>query len=164
MPEVVEPVDVAVLLVCAAALATDLSRQRVPNALSFPTMLMGVLYWGYAGDVLFALEGIVLAFACLFPGFLFGAIRAGDAKLMMAVGAFYGGSMMVRASVFTYALAIPFGLIVLLKQGKLNHVLAVARSVMTSAPPVPEEDRVVVAFVPVVVGGILLARTTGFLG
>ena len=38
LPEVLEPVDVVVAVVCATALATDLSRQRVPNALSFSAM------------------------------------------------------------------------------------------------------------------------------
>ena len=57
LPEVLEPVDVVVAVVCATALA-DLSRQRVPNALSFSAMLLGVLYWANEGDVLFALRGI----------------------------------------------------------------------------------------------------------
>ena len=160
MLEVLEPVDVVVAIVCATALATDLSRQRVPNALSFSAMLLGLMYWTNEGDSLFALRGILLAFVCLFPGWIVGAIRAGDAKLMMAVGAFYGGSLVVRASLFTYALAVPFGIVVLWKHGKLGHVVTVAKSALTSAPPIPQEQRVVVAFVPVVIGGILLARTT----
>jgi Flp pilus assembly protein protease CpaA len=123
-------------------------------------MLLGVLYWANEGDVLFALRGIGFAFLCLFPGWIVGAIRAGDAKLMMAVGAFYGGSLVVRASLFTYALAVPFGVIVLLKHGKLGQVVTAAKAALTSAPPIPQDDRVVVAFVPVVIGGILLARTT----
>ena len=154
--------DVVVALTVGAALATDLSRQRVPNTLTIPVAALGVAYWTAQGDGLFALAGLGVAFGMLFPGFLFGgAIRAGDAKLMMAVGAFWGPAMMFRACVFTYALAIPFGLVVLTLKGKLGNVVAVARSAVTPLPG--PENPVVVPFVPILALALLIARTTGVL-
>jgi len=156
--------DLAVALICAVALVTDLSRQRVPNQLTLGGMGLGLIYWSIQQDPLFALGGIALAFVTMFPGWIFGGgIRAGDAKLLMAVGAFYGPEMAFRSSIGTYALAIPFSLIVLLVKGKLSNAYVAARATVTPFPGVPEKDRVVVPFVPVVVGGILLARTTGVL-
>lgn len=159
MMEAVQPLDAVVAVLVVVALVTDLSRQRVPNALTLPAMGLGALYWTLQGDPAFALGGIGLAFASLFPGFLFGgAIRAGDAKLMMAVGAFFGPALIFRACIFTYALAIPFGLVVLALKGKLGNVIAVARSAVSPLPP--PEDSVVVPFVPVLAVALLLARTT----
>lgn len=158
------PEDFAVLLLCCAALWTDLSRQRVPNTLTFGGMALGLLFWLGQTSPLFALGGIGLAFLTLFPGWSFGGgIRAGDVKLMMAVGAFYGPEMAFRASIAVYALAIPFSLAVLLFKGKLNNAVVAARAAITPLPGVPESERVVVPFVPVVVSGIVLARTTGVL-
>lgn len=162
MGDAIQTLDAVVLLTVGAALATDLSRQRVPNALTIPVAALGLAYWTGQGDGLFALSGLGVAFGMLFPGFLFGgAIRAGDAKLMMAVGAFWGPSMMFRACIFTYALAIPFGIVVLALKGKLGNVLAVARSAVTPLPG--PQDPVVVPFVPVLALALLLARTTGVL-
>jgi prepilin peptidase CpaA len=104
-----------------------------------------------------------LAFLTLFPGFILKGIRAGDVKLMMAAGAFYGPEMAFRGSIAIYVLAIPFSLGVLLFKGKLGNAVVAARAAVTPLPGVSESDRVVVPFVPVVVSGILLARTTGVL-
>jgi prepilin peptidase CpaA len=156
--------DLVVILLCSVALITDLSRHRVPNQLTLGGMGIGLAYWSLQLDPLFALGGIGLAFLTMFPGWIFGGgIRAGDAKLLMAVGAFYGPEMAFRSCIGTYALAIPFSLIVLLLKGKLANAYVAARATITPFPGVPEEDRVVVPFVPVVVAGILLARTTGVL-
>jgi hypothetical protein len=62
-----------------------------------------------------------------------------------------------------YALAIPFSLVVLAIKGKLGNAVVAARALVTPLPGVPESERVVVPFVPVVAAGILLARTTGVL-
>jgi len=164
MPLWLQPMDLAVALICCVALVTDLSRQRVPNQLTMGGMGLGVIYWSIQQDPLFALGGMGVAFLTMFPGWIFGGgIRAGDGKLLMAVGAFYGPQMAFRSCIGTYALAIPFSLIVLLFKGKISNAFVAARAVVTPYPGVPEKDRVVVPFVPVVLGGILLARTTGVL-
>jgi Flp pilus assembly protein protease CpaA len=127
-------------------------------------MAVGFVFWLGQGTLFFAVGGIGLAFLTLFPGWIFGGgIRAGDVKLMMAVGAFYGPEMAFRSSIAVYALAIPFSLGVLLFKGKLGNAFVAARAAVTPLPGVPESERVVVPFVPVVVSGILLARTTGVL-
>jgi len=164
MPQWLLPVDLAVIAICAVALWTDLSRHRVPNQLTFSAMLLGIVFWSLEHDPLFALGGIGIAFVTMFPGWILGgAIRAGDAKLLMAVGAFYGPQMAFRAGLGTYAAAIPVSFFILLKKKKLRNAYVAARAAVTPAPGVPEDERVVVAFVPVVLLGILLARTTGVL-
>jgi prepilin peptidase CpaA len=162
--QAVQPQDFVVLLICSTALWTDLSRYRVPNTLTFGGMALGLVFWLGQASPLFSLGGIALAFLTLYPGWIFGGgIRAGDVKLMMAVGAFYGPEMAFRASIAVYALAIPFSLGVLFFKDKFGNVVVAARAVLTPLPGVPESERVVVPFVPVVVSGILLARTTGVL-
>jgi prepilin peptidase CpaA len=159
-----QPNDIAVLALCSVAILTDLSRHRVPNTLTFGGMGLGLLFSAWYAGPFFALGGIALAFVTLFPGWIFGGgIRAGDVKLMMAVGAFYGPALTFRASIAVYALAIPFSLVVLAIKGKLGNAVVAARALVTPLPGVPESERVVVPFVPVVAAGILLARTTGVL-
>jgi len=81
------PADFAVFAVVIAALITDLKWMRVPNKLTFTFMGLGVALAIFQGSPLDALLGIVLAFVLMFPGWRFGgAVRAGDAKLLMRWG------------------------------------------------------------------------------
>lgn len=163
-PGAFQPNDVAVLALCCVAILTDLSRHRVPNSLTFGGMGLGILFAWWSTVPAFALGGVAVAFVTLYPGWILGGgVRAGDVKLMMAVGSFYGPALTFRASIAVYALAIPFSLVVLAIKGKLGNVVVAARAVVTPLPGVPESERVVVPFVPVIVAGILLARTTGVL-
>ena len=69
MPLWLQPMDLAVALICCVALVTDLSRQRVPNQLTMGGMGLGVIYWSIQQDPLFALGGMGVAFLTMFPGF-----------------------------------------------------------------------------------------------
>jgi prepilin peptidase CpaA len=158
----ISPADFAVFAVLAAALVTDLRWQRVPNPLTFGTMALGLVLALVQGGILASILGILVAFAMMFPGWRFGgAVRAGDAKLLMAVGAFYGPLELVRACLLTYILNFPFGLTVLLFKGRLRNVVPAVRAGIQRAlgnTSVPEPTLTVVPMVPVVVGAVLLTR------
>ncbi len=95
---------VIVTLACLVAAATDLWKFRVPNALTFPLLFIGLIYRGIhdglpgLGD---AALGALLGFGCLVLFFLAGGMGAGDVKLMTAVGAWLGPWMTFH--VFLYA-------------------------------------------------------------
>jgi len=161
------PGDFAVFAVLAAATVTDLKWMRVPNKLTFGAMALGIGYSFVAIGPLASVLGILLAFALMFPGWkLGGAVRAGDAKLLMAVGAFFGPLEILRACLFTYILNLPFGLIVLAVKGRLGNVVPAVRAGVQRGlgnTSVPEPTLTVVPMVPVVVGAVLMTRFTGVL-
>lgn len=158
------PGDFAVFVVLAAALVTDLKWMRVPNPLTFGTMALGLGFGLVQGNPLAGLLGIVAAFVLMFPGWRFGgAVRAGDAKLLMAVGAFYGPLEILRACLLTYILNFPFGLVILLFKGRLGNVVPAVRAGVQRGlgnTSVPEPTLTIVPMVPVVVGAVLMTRFT----
>jgi prepilin peptidase CpaA len=165
MPQLA-PADVVVALVCLIALITDLRKQKIPNALTFPAMGLGVVWNLLMGDGWVGVIGAAVGFAVCFPAWLLKAIRAGDAKLIMAIGAFYGGGDALRCALLMYMLNLPFGLLVLVIKGRLRNLVPAIRAGFKQAmgqeveqPP----DLTVVAFSPVIVVALILTRATELL-
>ncbi|MCZ6581324.1 MAG: A24 family peptidase [Nitrospirae bacterium] len=83
------------LLVAGVLLAavTDLRWHKIPNALTFPTMVVGlighILGDGLEG-FLFSIGGLVLGLGLLLGFYILGGMAAGDVKLLGAVGAILG--------------------------------------------------------------------------
>ncbi len=112
--------DVAVVAIVSVALYTDIKSSRVPNQLTFGAMGLSILVALSQGALMHCLQGIGLALALMGPGWLAGrAIRAGDAKLLMAVGGFWGPSLVFKACILTYALSVPATIFVLAWHGRL---------------------------------------------
>jgi prepilin peptidase CpaA len=78
----------AVLL--AAAVSTDLRERRIPNAVTIPGLIVGISLAAGAGGLGSALGGVTVAFIITLPFVALGAVGGGDAKFLMAVGAFMG--------------------------------------------------------------------------
>jgi prepilin peptidase CpaA len=81
-------------LVCAVFLAavTDVSNRRIPNIVTAGALVVALLLragMGYS-EFLHGVLGIVAAVAILIPLFAMGGVGGGDAKLLIAVGAFLG--------------------------------------------------------------------------
>ncbi len=155
------PQDVAVALLVGAALVTDVRASRIPNALTFGGMAMGLVFGAMDGRLGQAVLGILVAFALCFPSWLFfRAIRAGDAKLLMAVGAFWGPGLALLAVLATYVLSIPYGLVILAVRGRLANVGRAARHAwdrLRGREGDPPEATVRI-FAPVVACAVLAAR------
>lgn len=157
--------DAVLAFLMVAALYTDLTTQRIPNALTFGTMALGLAisattvtwWWGFAG--------MFLAFALMFPGYAFaGAVRAGDGKLLMAVGALLGWQDALEACALTYVLNLPFGLAVLAYKGRLKNLPKVLKAKLAKSrdDSLPEPEVTVVAFAPVIVVATIIARLMEF--
>ena len=91
-------------IVMAAASYTDVTRQKIPNKLTFPAMAVGIVYHvlvhGYQG-LIFSLTGLAAGFALLILFYVLGGMGAGDVKLMAAAGAVLGAKGVFVAFLFT---------------------------------------------------------------
>jgi len=163
------PADVVVAGLLAISLYTDMTRQKILNVVTFSGMLLGIVANatgsnGMGGDILVGPLGIAVAFALMFPGFLFfGSIRAGDAKLLMAVGAWLGAGEAIRACLLTYVLSLPFGLTVLAVKGRLGNLVTVAKALVKRTggdKDVEMPEGTVVPFAIVIALAVLITRTT----
>ena len=131
---VIDPFTIILLssiLVIAATI--DLRVQKIPNLLTFPTMILGLIYYsittGWNG-LLFSIEGLALGIAIFIIPYLMGGMGAGDAKLMGAIGAIIGPKGVLLASLFTAVVGGIYALTILL----LNHKYSksfIVRNAMT---------------------------------
>lgn len=106
-----------VICVALAAAVTDIARRKIPNRLTGPTLLAGLIWAIYVGGLAGLLDASIACLMLATPYvllFVFAGGGAGDAKLMGAIGAWVGiaGGVFVLLSVAIAAivLAIIFAL------------------------------------------------------
>jgi len=94
-----KPVVLAGAMILAAAAGwTDLRWRRIPNWLTVPALLIGVIANAIVGDWLglkASLLGAALGLALLLPFVLLRSLGAGDWKFAGALGAFTGPGLLV---------------------------------------------------------------------
>ena len=103
---VIESVTLAALLI--TVMYTDWRFLRIPNAFTYPAMLVGVVFGAIEGlpGELFThglvdhVAALILAFAISYPFYAAGGLKAGDAKLLMAIGALRGINFLLFAAVY----------------------------------------------------------------
>ncbi|MBI2773340.1 MAG: prepilin peptidase [Chloroflexi bacterium] len=87
---------------------TDWRWQRIPNEITYPTMLVGLIVGlgegipgsPFADGFLDHLAGLVLALAVCRPFYASGGLKAGDAKMLMAIGALRGSLFLLSAALY----------------------------------------------------------------
>jgi Flp pilus assembly protein protease CpaA len=160
------PLDIVLLGGLAIGSATDLWSGRIPNALTFPMMALGIAMNATLPSHWVGLVGCAAAFALHFPLFAGGIERGGDAKLMMGVGAVLGWSGMLEATTWMAVLYLPIGLAILAARGKLGNLVAVGKHLAAKARgedpgPPPEQTWFVTG--PVIAISSVLAWSTDWL-
>lgn len=90
-----------IMVVCAVF---DLKSQRIPNLITYPSMLISLSYHGISNGwegLAFSGAGLILGVAIFIIPYLMGGMGAGDAKLMGVAGAVLGAKGVFIAALFT---------------------------------------------------------------
>lgn len=115
----------AAVAVAAAASFTDLKTRKIPNKLTFSAMLAGLVLnlvlFGFKG-LIGSFLGILMGFAA-FIFFAIGALKAGDVKLYMAIGAFTGWRFCGYAIVYSILVGGVAAFIFMLMQKKRQECI-----------------------------------------
>jgi prepilin peptidase CpaA len=127
---VVEPrPELVVLLIGLVVSAiTDAARGKILNVVTFPMMALGVVIHLVSGsDPWLGIVGLGAATLLHVPLWMGGIHKAGDAKLLMGIGACVGWREMLEATVWLAVLYVPIGLVVLAVRGQLPQLAHAAR-------------------------------------
>jgi Flp pilus assembly protein protease CpaA len=123
------------------AAVTDFRTGKIPNVLTFPMMALGIaIHLTTGADPWLGLVGCAAAFALHFAIFALQIEKAGDAKLMMGVGACVGWREMIEATMWLAIIYLPIGLVMLAVQGKLPNLVKSARYVFARMQGRPAGD------------------------
>lgn len=136
------------LIVLLIAVMTDLKSFKIPNWLTIPAMMTGLLGHAFINGLtgmVFSLKGLGLGLALFFVLYAMGGMGAGDVKLLAAVGSFIGAEDVLSAGLMAmflgglYAIAMMIfhmGMRGSLKQmgALLKSWISMPRTLDTSSP------------------------------
>jgi prepilin peptidase CpaA len=105
--------DVLLVAFVVTIIVTDWRWRRIPNAVTYPTMAVGLLlglaesagragFPGglFSGGLIDHVAGLVIGFLVSYPFYAAGGLKAGDGKFLMAVGALKGTQFLFVAAVY----------------------------------------------------------------
>ncbi len=121
--------------ICSIAAVTDIRTRRIPNWLTYPTMLLGIGYHGLISGVqglFFGTEGLLLGLAFLSLFYLAGGTAAGDVKLMGGVGALLGPHGVFTAYIFTALIGGLYSLLLLIVWFRIRGTFTRLATLFTS--------------------------------
>lgn len=107
-----------VILIIAAI--SDLRSHRIPNWLTFSTIVAGIVYHTYtkgSQGFLFSIKGLFLGVSFLLIFYFMKGTGAGDVKLMGAVGGFLGPKRVFTAFLFAALIGGIYSIVLLLLHG-----------------------------------------------
>ena len=118
--------DFILIALIGAALFFDLTRYKIPNFLTFPAIVWGLIsYTAIDGlnGLWFSSAGLLLGLAIFFIPFAMGGFGGGDVKLMGAIGALQGWQFVLMAGVLTALIGGVISIVYLIATRRLLRVL-----------------------------------------
>jgi prepilin peptidase CpaA len=119
--------------VAVAAAIVDVQQHRIPNVITYPAMLAGVLLrtycFGWKG-LLSAVGGFLLAGGIVFVFYAVRAMGAGDLKLLAALGAIVGPRYAVNIIIATGIAGGVLALVYVAYRGQMRATLSNVGAVM----------------------------------
>ena len=102
----------------------DFRSQKIPNLITFPSVIIALLYHFFINGVdglIFGALGLATGLGLLIVPYILGVSGAGDAKLMGAVGAFLGSKSVFVAFLLTALVGgVYAAILILLNQKKFK--------------------------------------------
>jgi prepilin peptidase CpaA len=186
MVTMLEPVSVislvVVLVAGTVAAFTDLRDFKVPNLITLPLLIAGILFHGLdpsGNGFTFAVQGGLLGFSFLILFYVMGGMGAGDVKLLAAIGTWVGPSAIFALFIISALLGGLYALILTWRQGTLAENLLKVRVIlqhgMTIFKHLGREERIeqavkrddrrrrLIPFAAMVLGGIALLVAAKFI-
>jgi prepilin peptidase CpaA len=122
----IEAARVLLLLTLTTAVITDARRNKVFNWLTFPAMILGIAVAAGGGKsaLLTSVEGLAAGLAAGLVFMVFFRSGAGDAKLLMAVGALSTPGFVVGTSLYGAIAAFPMAVVLTWRRGVLKYTFA----------------------------------------
>lgn len=114
--------SIFIVLLSFAAAAVDVARSKIPNLLTLPALILGLVLsialsgWAGAQD---SLLGVGVTFLSYIWIYALGWLGAGDVKLLMALGALGGWRYGLDVAVLSIGLGGLIALVILLVKRKL---------------------------------------------
>jgi prepilin peptidase CpaA len=111
-------------VVLTLATIFDLALQRIPNALTLPTMAFGIIYFIFLNGMdgfLHSTSGLLLGLALLLPVYIIGGMGAGDVKLMGTVGSILGPKGVFVAFLYSAIVGGVYALFILARSKALSQ-------------------------------------------
>jgi prepilin peptidase CpaA len=108
------------------ASTTDILSHKIPNWLTFPSIITGILFNSYMTGLqggLLSVCGVLVGMAFYLPFYMKQGIGAGDVKLMGAVGSFLGPSGVFYAFLFSSIAGGLYALLLLHRSRMLAETL-----------------------------------------
>lgn len=147
----VSPRDVALIVTLLVAVITDVRSQKIYNLLTFPMTGLGILsalVW--ADHPWDGLAGAVVGLLLSLPVEAMRAMRMGDVKLLMAVGALTSPAFAAKAVLFSVAMNLIYGVGVLVWRKRLGRLLKFYKG--------EETEATVVAYAPAIAAAVALVK------
>ncbi len=108
-----------VMAIAASAATTDIKEKRISNKLVFPVMLIAFSWHaiqnGISG-ITFSFLGWIVGLLVFMLPFIFGAMGAGDVKLMAAIGSLMGWRFILVTAVYTAMAGFFIAIAIIIKQ------------------------------------------------
>jgi prepilin peptidase CpaA len=156
---VAKSIEVTLLLLIGIAACSDLLTRRIPNWITVPGAVMGIVLQTWTGGLhgtWTALTGLVLGIAIFIGLFIAGGMGAGDVKLFGAVGALVGPQALVLVFVFTGLLGGIAALGLALFHGRLWETLNRTRDLLTGTAGEQSHAALKLPYGVIIAGGVLI--------
>ncbi len=109
--------EIILSIICLIALFTDLKYRKIFNWLTFPGMVLGIV-WNCSQQsllpgLIYSIKGLVLGICIFYIPFSFGGFGAGDLKLLGVLGSFLGFKRILYVGLFSAAAGGVFALLLM---------------------------------------------------
>ena len=170
-------------VVAFVAAVIDFRRFRVPNALTFPLAILGLMFHATVSGIIglqYSVGGLTMGLVVLLLFYVMGVMGAGDVKLLAAIGAWVGAANVVYVFCVAGIVTGIHSLVVLAWQRRLREIPAIfqvaavqmmtlgrhiARTDSASLAAVtqrPDRHRYVMPFAVMIAIGVLLVALKQF--